>query len=43
MNDKWKISPERVTGLDAKIQRKIAAAIKRSRQIALLPYTKIER
>ena len=43
MNDKGKISPARVTGLDAKIQRKIAAAIKRSRQIALLPYTKIER
>ena len=43
MNDKGKISPARVTGLDAKIQRKIAAAIKRSRQIALLPYTKIDR
>lgn len=43
MNDKGKISPSRVTGLDAKIQRKIAAAIKRARQIALLPYTKIEK
>ncbi|ACZ01912.1 MULTISPECIES: 30S ribosomal protein S18 [Streptobacillus] len=43
MNDKGKISPSRVTGLDAKIQRKIAKAIKRSRQIALLPYTKIEK
>ena len=43
MNDKGKISPARVTGLDAKIQRKIASAIKRSRQIALLPYTKIEK
>ena len=29
MNDKGKISPARVTGLDAKIQRKIAKAIKR--------------
>lgn len=43
MNDKGKISPSRVTGLDAKIQRKISKAIKRARQIALLPYTKIER
>lgn len=43
MNDKGKISPARVTGLDAKIQRKIAKAIKRARQIALLPYTKIEK
>ena len=43
MNDKGKISPARVTGLEAKIQRKIAKAIKRSRQIALMPYTKIEK
>lgn len=43
MNDKGKISPSRVTGLDAKIQRKVARAIKRARQIALLPYTKIEK
>ena len=43
MNDKGKISPSRVTGLDAKIQRKIARAIKRARQIALLPYTRIEK
>lgn len=43
MNDKGKISPSRVTGLEAKVQRKIAKAIKRSRQIALLPYTRIEK
>ena len=28
MNDKGKISPARVTGLEAKVQRKIAKAIK---------------
>lgn len=43
MNDKGKISPARVTGLEAKVQRKIAKAIKRARQIALMPYTKIEK
>jgi len=35
--------PARVTGLEAKVQRKIAKAIKRARQIALMPYTKIEK
>mgnify|MGYP000944774011 FL=1 len=43
MNDKGKISPARVTGLEAKVQRKIAKAIKRARQIALMPYTRIEK
>ena len=43
MNDKGKISPARVTGLDAKLQSKVAKEIKRARQIALLPYTKIEK
>lgn len=42
MNDKGKISPARVTGIDAKTQRKITRAIKRARNIALLPYTNVE-
>jgi ribosomal protein S18 len=33
-----KIIPRRVTGTSAKYQRKLATAIKRSRQMALLPY-----
>jgi len=33
-----KITPRRVTGTRAKYQRSLAAAIKRARQMALLPY-----
>ena len=33
-----KITPRRVTGTSAKYQRMLAAAIKRARQMALLPY-----
>ncbi len=33
-----KIIPRRVTGTKAKYQRMLATAIKRSRQMALLPY-----
>jgi small subunit ribosomal protein S18 len=33
-----KIIPRRVTGTKAKYQRELAAAIKRARQMALLPY-----
>ena len=36
----WKISPRRVTGTSAKYQRMLAVAIKRARQVALLPYVK---
>ena len=32
------ITPRRVTGTRAKYQRQLAAAIKRARQMALLPY-----
>ena len=33
-----KISPRRVTGTSAKYQRMLAVAIKRARQVALLPF-----
>ena len=33
-----KIIPRRVTGTSAKYQRELATAIKRARQMALLPY-----
>ena len=33
-----KITPRRVTGTNAKYQRMLATAIKRSRQMALLPF-----
>lgn len=33
-----KITPRRVTGTSAKYQRMLARAIKRARQMALLPY-----
>ncbi len=35
-----KIVPRRVTGTSAKYQRQLAVAIKRARQMALLPYVK---
>ena len=42
-SDKGKINPARLTGANAKLQRKIAKAIKRARNIALIPYTRIEK
>ena len=35
---KGKITPRRVTGTSAKYQRMLTTAIKRARQMALLPY-----
>jgi small subunit ribosomal protein S18 len=40
VSDKGKILPKRVTGTCAKHQRMLSKAIKRARQMALLPYTK---
>lgn len=34
-----KIVPSRITGTSAKYQRQLAAAVKRARLLALLPYT----
>jgi small subunit ribosomal protein S18 len=39
ISERGKILPRRVTGTCAKHQRKLTTAIKRARQIALLPYT----
>ncbi len=39
ISERGKILPRRVTGNCAKHQRQLTTAIKRARQIALLPYT----
>lgn len=39
VSERGKILPRRVTGTKAKYQRMLTVAIKRSRQMALLPYT----
>jgi small subunit ribosomal protein S18 len=38
LNDQGKILPRRITGNSLKFQRRLAIAVKRARQIALLPY-----
>lgn len=38
LNEQGKILPRRLTGTSLKYQRKLSQAIKRSRQLALLPY-----
>jgi small subunit ribosomal protein S18 len=40
LTERGKILPRRATGLTAKQQRQVANAIKRARQIALIPYVK---
>ena len=39
ITDRGKITPRRINGLNAKQQRDLTRAIKRARNIALLPYT----
>lgn len=38
INETGKIVPSRITGASAKLQRKLALAIKRARFLALIPY-----
>ena len=38
LNEQGKMLPRRITGTSLKFQRKIGQAIKRARQIALLPF-----
>ena len=40
ISEKGKILPRRVTGLCAKHQRQLSVAVKRAREMALLPYVK---
>ena len=39
VGESGKIVPSRITGTKAKYQRQLAAAVKRARFLALLPYT----
>jgi len=39
ISERGKILPRRVTGTSAKYQRAVTVAIKRARQVALIPYT----
>lgn len=41
ITERGKIIPRRITGNCAKHQRQLTLAIKRARQIALLPYTNV--
>lgn len=38
LNEQGKILPRRITGNSLKYQKKVACAVKRARQLALLPY-----
>jgi small subunit ribosomal protein S18 len=38
INDQGKLLPRRITGVTAKQQRQVTLAVKRARQMALLPY-----
>ncbi len=38
LNEQGKLLPRRITGTSLKFQRRVATAVKRARQLALLPY-----
>lgn len=40
LSERGKLMPRRQTGLSARHQRLLTVAVKRAREIALLPYTK---
>ena len=42
ITERGKILPRRITGVSAFFQRKLTKAIKRARQVALLPYAAAE-
>src|SRR5690606_25837810 len=42
ITERGKIMPRRITGLSAKQQRELTLAVKRARNIALLPYTAVK-
>ena len=42
MTERGKILPRRITGLTARQQRDLTAAVKRARLVALLPFLNIE-
>ena len=42
VTERGKILPRRITGVSAYFQRKLTKAIKRARQVALLPYAAAE-
>ena len=41
ITDQGKIMPRRITGTSAKMHRKVVKEIKRARNIALIPFTKV--
>ena len=42
ISDRGKITPRRVSGLTAQQQRALTIAVKRARNVALLPYTSVK-
>jgi len=42
ITDRGKIVPRRISGLSARQQRELTVAVKRARNIALLPYTAVK-
>ncbi len=43
VNDQGKIIPRRVTGTSMKMHRKLVRAIKRARNVALLPFATVDK